>query len=83
MPKKCYNCMQSNLISTNVLRCNYVRTMKTSTVVLRIKIRQLRYFLRLWRNTLRYVNFFLAPTVSPPWQQIIAWSGEKDSPHTQ
>ena len=44
------------------LRKNYDETF---TFVLRIKIRPLRYFLqlRLRRNTLRYVNFFLAPTV--------------------
>ena len=66
MPQKRYNCMHSTLIPTYKritlkLRANY----ETFTVVLRIKIRQLRYFLRLRlrRNTLRYVNFFLAPTV--------------------
>ena len=66
MPQKRYNCMHSTLIPMYKrirlqLRTNY----ETFTVVLRIKIRQLRNFLRLRlrRNTLRYVNFFLAPTV--------------------
>ena len=67
--QKRYNCIHSTYRfiqtyyapTTQELRTNY----ETFTFVLRIKIRRLRYFLRLrlWRNTLRYVNFFLAPTV--------------------
>ena len=67
--QKRYNCIHSTYRfiqtyyapTTQELRTNY----ETFTFVLRIKIRPLRYFLRLRlrRNTLRYVNFFLAPTV--------------------
>ena len=68
--QKRYNCIHSTYRfiqtyyapTTQELRANY----ETFTFVLRIKIRPLRYFLRLRlrRNTLRYVNFFLAPTVN-------------------
>ena len=45
--------------TTHKLRENY----KTSTVVLLIKIRSLRYFYDYDYRVIRYVNFFLAPTV--------------------